>query len=155
MSSARQVGMNFLTQPEISQSGCDVSFTAQDGLELFNQNITKYTKKSVLASPNYFDFQEQYQTQQWTTLNGQFDMGPDQATCFYNYANQQASYAPYQAYGNMLTQGVLSSLKSLKTYLPISFAARTMAYRIAYNQQNADGNMACKTSVGVAILNDT
>lgn len=28
MSSARQVGMNFLTQPEISQSGCDVDFTA-------------------------------------------------------------------------------------------------------------------------------
>jgi hypothetical protein len=63
MSSARDVGMNFLTQPEVSQSGCDVAFTAQDGLELFDQNITVYAKKTVLAAPNYFDFQEKYQTQ--------------------------------------------------------------------------------------------
>lgn len=145
-SSARNIGMNFLTQPEITQSGCDVAFTAQEGLELFNQNITKYTAKSVLAAKNYFNFQELYQTNQFAALNGQFDMDQDQATCFYNYANQQASYAPYQAYGNMLVQGVLSSLHSLRTYLPISFTARTMAYRIAYNQAGnslTNGTAAC------------
>lgn len=58
-------------------------------------------------------------------------MDQDQATCFYNYANQQASYAPYQAYGNVLTQGVLSSMHSLKTLWPISLASRTMAYKLS------------------------
>jgi len=63
MSSARQVGMNFLTQPEISQSGCDVSFTSEMGMTLFNQNISKFATDSVLSAPNYFQFQEFYQTQ--------------------------------------------------------------------------------------------
>jgi len=63
MSSARQVGMNFLTQPEISQSGCDVDFTAAMGLSLFNQDISTKDTDSVLSAINYFDFQEAYQTQ--------------------------------------------------------------------------------------------
>jgi len=61
-------------------------------------------------------------------------MDQDQATCFYNYANQQASYAPYQAYGNVLTQGVLASMHSLKTLFPISLASRTMAYKFSSGQ---------------------
>lgn len=36
VSSAKFIGMNFLNQPEITQSGCSVSFTRQDALNLFN-----------------------------------------------------------------------------------------------------------------------
>jgi hypothetical protein len=42
-------------------------------------------------------------------------------------------YSPYQAYGNMLAQAVLKSKQNLHDFFPINLAARTMAYRIAYN----------------------
>jgi len=73
------------------------------------------------------------ETGQWMSINGRFGLDQNQASCIYSYANQQAMYSPYQAYGNMLTQGVTKSKAMLHDYFPINLAARTMAYRI-YNK---------------------
>jgi hypothetical protein len=37
--SVKSLDMSFMTMPEISQSGCDVAFTMEDGLELFDQDL--------------------------------------------------------------------------------------------------------------------
>jgi len=31
-----EIGMNFLTPPELTQSGCDETFTSADALRIFN-----------------------------------------------------------------------------------------------------------------------
>jgi hypothetical protein len=49
--------MSFITMPEITQSGCDVTFTAQDALELFDQNLEgDFPAKTFLNAENYFYF---------------------------------------------------------------------------------------------------
>jgi hypothetical protein len=73
------------------------------------------------------------ETGQWMTLSGRFGLDQDKASCLFSYANQQAMYAPYQAYGNMLAQGVMKTMQVLHANFPINLAARTMAYRIDHN----------------------
>lgn len=34
------IGMNFISQPEITQSGCDATFTYTQALALFNQDLS-------------------------------------------------------------------------------------------------------------------
>jgi len=46
------------------------------------------------------------ETAQWTAIKGRFGLDQDKASCLFSYASQQAAYAPYQAYGNMLTDGI-------------------------------------------------
>jgi hypothetical protein len=105
------------------------------------------------------------ETGQWMTLAGRFGLDQDQASCIFSYANQQAMYSPYQAYGNMMAQGILKSKSTLKEFFPINLAARTMAYRI-YNGIMADetagvnvagqnGTAVCCSMVAEAVLNDT
>jgi hypothetical protein len=49
--------MSFMTMPEITQSGCDVAFTMEDGLELFDQDLEGTSPaKTLLAAENYFAF---------------------------------------------------------------------------------------------------
>lgn len=89
---------------------------------------------------NYFAFQNGYQQQNWTTIKGRFGLDQDQSYCLFNYAQQQTTYAKYQAYGNMLTQSVESSLKDLVTHFPINLAARSIAY---LNNIIGDVNLTC------------
>jgi len=57
VTSVMDIGMSFLTQPEITQSGCDVNFTREDGLELFDQDLEgSFPAKTFLAAENYFAF---------------------------------------------------------------------------------------------------
>lgn len=46
---------------------------------------------------------------EWTTLKGRFGLDQNKASCLFSYASQQAMYAPYQAYGNMITDGIRQS----------------------------------------------
>lgn len=121
--------MGFMTMPEIVYSGCDTTFTYDNAIELFDQDLEGSNNGRTLLSPqNYFTFQNDYQNGNQTLISGKFGLDGDQSYCLYNYAQQQAAYSRYQAYGNMLTQGVESSLKDLETHFPINLAARTIAY---------------------------
>jgi hypothetical protein len=63
MTSAYELGMNFLLQPEIQSAGCDVDFTAELARQLFQQNLTLGGEVTLLSPVNYFAFQEDYETQ--------------------------------------------------------------------------------------------
>jgi hypothetical protein len=59
VTSVKNLDMSFMTMPEITQSGCDVNFTMEDGLELFDQDIGTTSipnQKTFLAAENYFAF---------------------------------------------------------------------------------------------------
>jgi len=65
------IGMNFMTQPEITRSGCDATFTYETAAILFNQNqgdTNPNAAKSILSPTNYFNFQELYETSKWTSI---------------------------------------------------------------------------------------
>jgi len=70
------------------------------------------------------------ETGQWTSLKGRFGLDQDKAYCVFSYANQQALYSPYQAYGNLLAQGITKSKQVMMNFFPINLASRTMAYRL-------------------------
>jgi len=73
LTSAYDVGMNFLLQPEIKSAGCDVSFTAAEAMTMFAQDLTADTdNKSFLNPTNYFLFQELYETNAFTTILGNY-----------------------------------------------------------------------------------
>lgn len=102
------------------------------------------------------------ETGQWTTLKGRFGLDQDKAYCMFSYANQQAMYSPYQAYGNLLAQGITKSKQNMMEFFPINMASRTMAYRLAHNVQEfgdnlkvSNGTVNCQHMVSMAILNDT
>lgn len=83
----------------------------------------------------------------------------------FSYANQQAMYSPYQAYGNLLATGITNSKKMLMENFPINLASRTMAYRLYYNIMEdevpsgfvggSNGTVNCQHMVSMAVLNDT
>lgn len=57
VTSVKNIGMSFITMPEITQSGCDVNFTREDALELFDQDLAgDFPAKTFLAAENYFAF---------------------------------------------------------------------------------------------------
>lgn len=153
VSSVRNIGMNFMTMPEITQSGCETTFTPQDFLNLFNQDLETGAAMTLLNPTNLWTFQHQYTNNEWTTVSGSFGLDQAQAQCIFNYANQQGSYAPYQAYGNMLTEGAMSSLNNLTATLPLNLATRVMAYRLSHGQMDGmlggpSGNDWCMAMVG-------
>lgn len=61
VSSVRQLDMGFMTMPEMVYSGCDVDFTVEDAMGLFDQNLEGVNPLKTLLSPqNYFTFQNLY-----------------------------------------------------------------------------------------------
>jgi len=57
MSSVKSLDMSFMAMPEITQSGCDVTFDRFDAEELFEQNLEgAFPSKTLLNAKNYFDF---------------------------------------------------------------------------------------------------
>jgi len=108
------IGMNFMSQPEITQSGCDATFTYTDAVRIFNQDpdLAKPTAATSLLSPgNYFQFQEWFDQEAWTLIQGTYELSQAQATCINSYAFQQMAYNTYQSYANMMVQTINSSLK--------------------------------------------
>lgn len=97
------------------------------------------------------------ETGQWTSIQGRFGLDQNKASCLFSYASQQATYAPYQAYGNMLTDGIRQSVMNLHDYFPVNLAARTMAYRLYYNiaSNAANGTAICESMVSMAVLNNS
>jgi len=53
--------MNFLLQPEILSSGCDVSFTNPVAQALFDQTVPASNVISFLNPGNYYDFEAMYE----------------------------------------------------------------------------------------------
>lgn len=80
--------MNFLLQPEILSSGCDVSFTNPVAQALFEQTLTKENVVSFLNPENYYDFEAMYEAQSYTLILGRFGLTEAQAGCIYRYAHQ-------------------------------------------------------------------
>lgn len=54
MSSVYEVGMNFLTKPEIVFAGCDAPFTPEQAMVLFNQTLAKSNVQSFMNPANYY-----------------------------------------------------------------------------------------------------
>ena len=76
--------MNFITQPEISQSGCDTTFDLTNAIMLFNQNLTEDTH-SMLNPATIFMFQLSYETGDFASIENQFNLSELQADCLYSY----------------------------------------------------------------------
>lgn len=74
LKSAYEVGMNFLLQPEITSAGCDVSFTAEEAMAMFEQDISAGGVVTFLSPINYFTFQEYYETNNWPSILGTFGL---------------------------------------------------------------------------------
>jgi hypothetical protein len=58
--------MGFITEPEMSQSGCDVSttFTTPMVLNMFNQDHAAYAN-TFLNPEMYYNFQTSYEAADW------------------------------------------------------------------------------------------
>lgn len=106
-----------------------------------------------MSPSNYFTFQNLYETNKWSTIQGTFGLSQPQATCIYSYAFQQSDYNTYQAYANMLAQTVHTSLYEIGKYFPVNIAARTVAYRSKNSLPSANTCATMLAAIVPAVTN--
>lgn len=77
--SMADIGMNFIAQPEITQSGCDAAFTYQQAVKLFNQNLDLTTNPDAngsLLAPGLLQLPKLVRDRQMVYYSGNFRPHP-------------------------------------------------------------------------------
>jgi len=80
------LGMNFLSQPEITSSGCDANFTLADAKFLLNQDLSGGNPNSLLSPKNMYTFESNYENGDWTGILTNQNLSQGQANCIYSYS---------------------------------------------------------------------
>jgi hypothetical protein len=110
-SSVAQIQMGFITEPEMSQSGCDVSttFTTAMVLNMFNQDHAAYAN-TFLNPEMYYNFQTSYEAADWDTISSTYSLDQEQSKCMIRWVAQQTAFNSEQSIGNMMTATIARSM---------------------------------------------
>jgi len=68
LTSVKDLEMGWVAEPEITQSGCDATFTPALALTLFNQDQSNNNVVTFLNPENFFNFETSYNSADWTTI---------------------------------------------------------------------------------------
>lgn len=82
----REIGMNWLTPPEIAMSGCSTTIPVETAVKLFTP-VTEDDNTSTLLDPeNVFQFGNSFENDDWSSIENFYFLDKEQATCLYSYA---------------------------------------------------------------------
>jgi len=96
--SVQDIGMNFLTPPEIAMYGCSVNFTHENAIMIFKNKLEfgeTFDSLSFMSPLNVFDFDRFVTDGDWQAIADRWYFTQEQAMCLDSYIKNQGSYNSY------------------------------------------------------------
>jgi hypothetical protein len=148
--------MGFITEPEMSQSGCDVSttFTTPMVLNMFNQDHAAYAN-TFLNPEMYYNFQTSYEAADWDTISSTYSLDQEQSKCMIRWVAQQTAFNSEQSIGNMMTATIARSMQKIRLLLPNWLSTSNMAYMLSQNTPTLPNTDWCQEFMGIGLGDQT